>query len=108
MSDLQERLRDAITASVDGAQPSFAVITAIRRRHRRRLRRLAAASAAVVMVVIAAAVFLAAQHAQPAHQPPAAKTTKPGKLDQTFPLFPGDGRLLLANAGALRWLYPDG
>ena len=60
------------------------------------------------MVVIATAVFLAAQKAEPDHQPPAAKATKPSKLDLTLPLFPGSGRLLLANAGVLRWLYPDG
>jgi len=108
MSNLRERLRDAITASVEGAQPSFDVITAVRRRHRRRLRRVTAASAAAIMVVIATAVFLAAQKAEPAPQPPAAKTTKPGKPDLTLPLFPGGGRLLLASAGVLRWLYPDG
>ena len=51
MSDLQQRLRDAIAASVDGAEPSFDLMSAVRRRHRQRLRRLAAAGAAAVMVV---------------------------------------------------------
>ena len=78
MDDLQERLRDAITASVDGAQPSSGVMTAVRRRHRRWLRRSSAAAAAVAAVaaVIGAAVFAGAQQPAPAHRP-AARSTKP-------------------------------
>jgi hypothetical protein len=108
MSDLQDRLRDAVTASVDGAQPSFDVMTAVRLRHRRRLRRLAAAGAAAVMLVAATAAVVAARHAQLGHQPLAAKTAKPGEPDMHVPVFPGGGRLLLADGGVLRWLYPDG
>jgi hypothetical protein len=108
MTDLQERLRDAIAASVDGAEPSFDLMTAVRRRHRQRLRRRAAAGAAAVMVVIATTVFLAARDAQPGHQVPGAATTEPGKANLPAPVFPGGGRLLLAGGGVLRWLYPDG
>jgi len=108
MNDLQERLRDAIAASVDGAEPSFDLMTAVRRRHRQRLRRLAAAGAAAVMVVTATTALLAARHAQPGHQVPGTATTKPGTPDLPAPIFPGGGRLLVANAGVLKWLYPDG
>jgi hypothetical protein len=77
MDDLQERLRDAITASVDGAQPSSDVMTAVRRRHRRRLRRSSAAAAAVVAVVaVIGATVLAGAQPAPAHRP-AARSTKP-------------------------------
>lgn len=102
---MQERLREAITASVEGAQPSFDVMTSVRRRHRRRLRRLTAAGAAAITAGIAAAVFVAAQPAGTARQHPASKPAKPGLA---LPVFPGGGRLLLASGGALRWLYPDG
>ena len=108
MSDLQQRLRDAIAASVDGAEPSFDLMSAVRRRHRQRLRRLAAAGAAAVVVVAATGAFLAARHAHAGHQALGAATTEPSKQYQPAPLFPGRGRLLLADAGTLRWLYPDG
>src|SRR5258708_18507713 len=108
MHDLQERLRDAIAASVDGAEPSFDLMTAVRRRHRQRLRRLAIAGPLAVVIVIAAAVFVAAGHAQPAHHMPGPATTTPGKKYLGKPVFPGGGRLLLADGGVLRWLYPDG
>jgi len=107
MTDLQQRLRDAISASVGDAEPSFDLMTAVRRRHRQRLRRLAVAGPAV-MVVIAAAVFLAARHAQPAHHLPGAGTTRPGKQNLAAPAFPGGGRLLLDDGGVLSWLYPHG
>jgi hypothetical protein len=106
MSDLQQRLRDAITASVDGEEPTFDVMQAVRRRHRQRLRRQAAAGAAAAVMVVAAASILLARHEGPADQPPAAKSTghaKPGRA-----LFPGGGRLLLGGSGVLRWLYSDG
>lgn len=106
MNDLQDRLRDAIAASVDGAEPSFDLMTAVRRRHRQRLRRLAAAGAAAVMVVTATGL-LAARQAHPGHQVPGAATTKPGEPNRPAPAFPGGGRLLLAGGGVLRWLYPD-
>ncbi len=108
MNDLQDRLRDAIAASVDGAEPSFDLMTAVRRRHRQRLRRLAAAGAAAVLVVTATTALLAARHAQPGHQVPGTATTKPGTPDLAAPVFPGGGRLLVANTGVLKWLYPDG
>lgn len=106
MSDLQEQIRDAISASVEGREPAFDVMRAVRRRHRRRLRRLAAAgTAAAVMVVAATAIFLA-QHERLGNQPPTAKPTEQGKPGPS--LFPGGGRLLLGGSGTLRWLYPDG
>src|SRR6266581_2898964 len=108
MNDLQDRLRDAIAASVDGAEPSFDLMIAVRWRHRQRLRRLAAAGAAAVMVVTATTALLAARHAQPGHQVPGTATAKPGTPDLPAPIFPGGGRLLVANAGVLKWLYPDG
>src|SRR5215472_13552106 len=108
MHDLQERLRDAIAASVEGAEPSFDLMTAVRRRHRQRLRRLAVAGRLAVAVVIAAAVFLTARYAEPGHHAPAAGLIKTGKHNRATPVFPGGGRLLLADGGVLRWLYPDG
>lgn len=110
MNEIQEQLRDAIAAAVNGAEPSFDVMTAVRRRYRRRLRRLATAGAGVVAVVAMTAAFIAARHALPGHQAPGAATARSGKpgLHPRAPLFPGGGRLLLADAGALRWLYPDG
>ena len=72
MSDLEERLREAISASVAGAQPSFNVIDAVRRRHRRRLTRVAAASGVTVMAVVAAAVFLGVPLSGLGHPAPAA------------------------------------
>lgn len=108
MHDLQERLRDALAASVDGAEPSFDLMTAVRRRHRQRLRRLAVAGPLAVVIVIAATVLLAARHAQPGHHVPGPATTTPGKQHLSKPVFPGGGRLLLADGGVLSWLYPDG
>ncbi len=107
MSDLQERLKDAITASVDGAQPSPDLMAAVRRRHRRWLLRVSAAAAAAAVAVTGAAVFAGAQQSAPAHRP-AARSTKPPTPKPGQPVFPGGGRLLLADAGRLRWLYPDG
>jgi len=108
MNDLQERLRDAIAASVQGAAPSFDPMTAVRRRHRQRLRRLAVAGPVAVIVIIAATVFLAARHAPPGHHLPVTTTTRPGRHDRSALAFPGGGRLLLDNGGVLTWLYPDG
>jgi hypothetical protein len=108
MSDLQERLRDAITASVDGAQPPPGLMAAVRRRHRRWLLRVSAATAAAVAAVIGAVVLAGVQQSGPAHRPPAAKPSKPPASRSGRPVFPGGGRLLLADAGRLRWLYPDG
>jgi hypothetical protein len=108
MHDLQDRLRDAIAASVDGAEPSFDLMTAVRRRHRQRLGRLAVAGPLAVVIVIVATVLLAARHPQPGHHVPGAATNTPGKHHLGAPVFPGGGRLLLANGGVLSWLYPDG
>jgi hypothetical protein len=76
MSNLQEQLRDAITASVDGAEPSFDVMAAVRRRRRRQLRRRAAVTGVAVVVAAASVAFVAARQAQPGHNLPAARTTK--------------------------------
>lgn len=108
MADLQERLRDAISASVDGAEPSFDVMAAVHRRHRQRLRRLALTAPVAVIVIIATAVFLAARYPQPRHDVPDGAATKPGKATASAPAFPGGGRLLVVNGGTLSWLYPDG
>jgi hypothetical protein len=77
MSDLEQRLRDAIDAYVDGAQPSFDVIDAVRRRHRRRLVRATAAGGAAVMAVVAVLVFPDVPRGGPAHPPPAGRAAKP-------------------------------
>jgi hypothetical protein len=76
VSDLQERLRDAITMSVDGAEPSFDPMTAVRRRHRRQLRRRAAVTGVAAVVAAASVALIAAQHAPPGQHLPAARTTK--------------------------------
>ncbi len=105
MSDLEERLRDAIDASVADAEPKFDVMAAVRLRHRWRLLRATAASAVMVAAAVAAAVLLAAPRIGPGGSaPPAAsKTAKPA-----VPVFPGGGRLLFADRHGLKWLYPDG
>jgi hypothetical protein len=89
MSDLQERLRDAITASVAGAEPSFDVMTALRRRHRRQLRRRAVATGVAVAAVVAAAsaVFAAGWQAQLGRHLPAARSTQHGEAAR--PAVPG-------------------
>jgi hypothetical protein len=107
MSDLQQRLRDAIAASVDGAEPSFDPMTAVRRRHRQRQRRLAAAGAAALIAVTAATAVLAGRHAHHGQPVPGAATTTPGTQHPPAAAFPGGGRLLLADGGVLKWLYPD-
>jgi hypothetical protein len=76
MSDLQEQLRDAITASVDGAEPSFDVMAAVRRRHRRQLRRRSAVTGVAVVVAAASVAVIAARQAQPGRHLPAARATK--------------------------------
>jgi hypothetical protein len=109
MTDLHEQLRDAIAASVDGAAPSFDVMTAVRRRHRQRMRRLTLAAPAAVMAVAAATLVVAmsARHGPPGHHAPAAVASTGGH-DRNTRVFPGGGRLLLANDRSLSWLYPDG
>ena len=53
MSDLETRLRAAMSAAVAGAEPPRAVLDLVRRRHRRRTARLAAACALALVVVAA-------------------------------------------------------
>ena len=99
MTNLEERLRDAIDASLADAEPRFDVMAAVRLRHRRRLIRTAAASVAFVAAA-AVAVVLGAPGIEPGGSEPAAK--------QAVPVFPGGGRLLFADQHGLKWLYPDG
>jgi hypothetical protein len=107
MTDIDERLRAAIAASVEDAFPSRDLITAVRERHRKRRLREMAMSLAAVMAVVAAAVFFGLRISQAAPpRPPAASATPAGNSEP--PLFPGGGRLLLAYFGTLRWLYPNG
>jgi hypothetical protein len=98
MNGLEERLREAIDSSVADAQPKFDVMAAVRRRHRRRLIRASAASVAAVTAVAVAAVFLGVPHAG------SGRFTHAGAA----PVFPGGGRLLLADRDGLKWLYPNG
>jgi hypothetical protein len=108
VTDLRVRLRDAITAAVEEAEPPVDLIASLRRRHRRRLRRLTAVSTAAIIGISAAVAVLVTQPAGPAGRQPAAGPTERAIPDLTRPLFPGGGRLLLAGGGELRWLYPDG
>jgi hypothetical protein len=107
MSDLSERLRNAIEASVDGALPASDLLDSVHRRHRQRRLRVIVASAAAAVALLAVVLSLAALHARHEHSAPATKTTKLSR-PAAPPIFPGGGRLLLADGGALRWLYPDG
>src|SRR5690348_1508745 len=56
MSDLEDRLKEAINAAVAGAEPRPAVMDAVRRRHRRWLIRVTGAGAAAAAVVVAGVV----------------------------------------------------
>jgi ABC-type phosphate transport system substrate-binding protein len=76
MNDLPGRLRDAIAASVDGAEPPIDLMTVIRRRHRRRVRRLALAGPVAVMVATVPAIVVAARYAQPGHSSPVASASR--------------------------------
>jgi ABC-type phosphate transport system substrate-binding protein len=71
VSDLPGKLRDAITAAVDGVEPSIDLMTAARRRHRRRQRRFAIAGPLAAMMVIAPAIIVAGHYAQSGHHLPA-------------------------------------
>ncbi len=106
MSDLEERLRDAIDASLADAEPKFDVMAAVRRRHRWRLMRATAASAVIVAAAVAAAVLLDGPRIGPGGSAPAPATSNTAK--QMVPVFPGGGRLLFADKRGLKWLYPDG
>src|SRR5262249_27806532 len=107
MSDLEERLRDAIDASLADAEPKFDVMAAVRLRHRwRLLLQATAASAVIVAAAVAAAVLLAAPRIGPGGSAPTPAASNTAK--QAGPVFPGGGRLLFADRHGLKWLYPDG
>lgn len=108
MSDLEERVRDAIDASLADAEPKFDVLAAVRRRHRWRLMRATAASAVIVAAAVAAAVLLVAPRIGPGGPAPAATPATSNTAKPAVPVFPGGGRLLFADRHGLKWLYPDG
>ncbi|HSR86941.1 MAG TPA: hypothetical protein VLM11_22400 [Streptosporangiaceae bacterium] len=108
MTDLQEqRLRDAIAASVEDAQPTFDVMAAVRSRHRRYRLRVAAGWAGAVcalVVLLVVGIHVALGPVNPAGVGPSKHVKTPaGPLS-----FPGGGRLLMAGGGVLTWVYPDG
>lgn len=108
MTNFQEqRVRDAIAASVENARPSFDVMAAVRLRHRRHQLRAAGMAASAVCAVAILLVISIHLSLQPLHQASARPTrpvaTTPGPLS-----FPGGGRLLMAGGGLLSWVYPDG
>lgn len=108
MTDLQEeRLRDAIAAAVEDAQPTFDVMAAVRSRHRRYRLRVAASCAGAVCALVF--LLTAGIHVglRPVH-PPSAGPSKHVKTNARSRSFPGGGRLLMAGGGVLSWLYPDG
>ena len=108
MDDLGERLREAISSSVAGAEPGFNVMDSVRRRHRRWLIRATGAGVVTLVAVLVAAVFLGLSQSLAGRPAPA---VKPGKTDDTgrsAPAFPGGGRLLTADGLGLLWLYPGG
>jgi hypothetical protein len=105
MSDLEQRLRDAIGASLADAGPRFDVLAAVRRRHRRRLLRATAGAVIVAGIVAAAAVLLGAPRIGPGGSTPA---TSSHSARPAAPAFPGGGRLLFADRHGLKWLYADG
>jgi hypothetical protein len=99
MSDLEERLRDAIDASLADAGPKFDVMAAVRNRHRWRLIRAMATSVVIVALAVAAGVLIGVPRIGPGSAP---------ATGQGLPVFPGGGRLLFADSHGLKWLYPDG
>jgi len=108
MADLHEQwIRDAISASVEKARPSFDVMVAVRRRHRGHLLRAAVAGTAAVCA-IAAVVVVAIQLARPAVHPPGSQPTRPASTAPGRLSFRGGGRPLTAGGGLLAWVYPDG
>lgn len=108
MSDLEERLREAIDSSVANAEPRFDVMRAVRRRHRRRLIRASTASAATVTALVVAAVFLGVPHGGSGRSRPAGTPTQSKGTKYSAPGFPGGGRLLFADRVGLKWVYSDG
>jgi hypothetical protein len=100
MTDFEHRLRAALTAVVEDAEPPRAVMDLVRRRYRRQnLRLLAGLITIAVLAASAALAVVEAKHrTAPVNRGPA-----PAPL-----LFPGGGRILFAQRGSLYWLYPDG
>lgn len=98
MSDLEGRLREAMSAAVADAEPPSGLLDLVRRR-RRRTMRIAAASALALAVVVAAVPVGGAiwGRARPDHA-----------AAPVIPDFPGGGRMLFATTGSLAWYYPDG
>jgi hypothetical protein len=103
VSDLESQVQEVLDASVAFVLPPFDVIQAVRRRHRRRLVRAATASVTVVAALGAAAAL----SGLPGWSGPAASRGN-SNASHPAPVFPGGGRLLFADSGGLKWLYPDG
>jgi len=101
MDDFEHRLRLAMRDGVADVRSPAGVMELVRRRYRRRNMRMAAATAVVLAVLIAIAPLASALRGR--------GTSHPERRPALgLHLFPGGGRLLLAAAGSLRWLYPDG
>ncbi|HEY5987507.1 MAG TPA: hypothetical protein VIV12_14205, partial [Streptosporangiaceae bacterium] len=108
MSDLEERLRQVFEASVDGAQPNFNVMDAVRRRHRRHVIRVTGGSLIAAIAVAAIAVFVGVPQGARPHSSPATTPTKSSTAKQAVPSFPGGGRLLFSDRRGLKWIYSNG
>lgn len=102
MTDLGERIRDAVDASVRDNDPPPCLLTAVQSRYRRGRKVRAVIGAAAAMAAIAGAVALAVRPWQAAGGPVT------GRHHGHAVLFPGGGRMLLESGARLRWLYPDG
>jgi len=100
MADIESRLQKVLDASVAHVQPPTDLIQAVQRRHRLRLMRAAIASAAAAAAISIVVALIGLPW-------PAVGR---GNSDATHgaPVFPGGGRLLFADSGGLKWLYPDG
>jgi len=90
MSDLEQRLRDALEASLADAGPKFDVLAAGRRRHHWRLLR-ATAGAVIVAGIVAAAVLLGGPRIGPGGSAPAATPTTSKMARPAVAVFPGGG-----------------
>jgi hypothetical protein len=99
MTDIERRLRAALDASVADAQLPMDAMNLVRRQHRRRHVRLAAASVLAVAAVIAVVVSVGPLRPGADHKP---ATTGAGSV------FPGGGRILVADGSSLKWVNPDG
>jgi hypothetical protein len=108
MTDLEQRIREAIEASVARAEPNGNVMDEVRRRHHRHLIWTAAAASAIAASVVAVVLVVLAGALPGGRPSPAATKTKPVPPGRNVPVFPGGGRLLFADRHGLKWLYPDG